>query len=209
MSPKDLSSCGTVGFVTGILGVLSVVPMLAWPPQSPEGVLHYPFTPEGFQVIQTWFFVHHIGLVVLLVGLAASGAVGPGRLARAAAWLAVLGMIGLTAMELFAIRFTEWETTTANEGALGAGYGITTSLVGIGMVGAGLAVLRARRWPGWWRPIPLLIGVTHFVVVTPAIFSNGYVIARLAIASWMALFAALGWGLRIEGHRLGTQEGAR
>ena len=203
MSPKALSTCGKVGFITGILGVLSVIPMLAWPEQSPAGLVRYPFTAAGFQTIQTWFFVHHMGLVIGLVGLALSGAMGEGRFGRGAAWLAVVGMIGLTGMELFAIQFAEWENTVASSGAMGAGYGITTNLVGLGMVGAGVSVLRARLWSGWWRFVPLLIGITHFVLVTPAIFSNGWVIARLAIASWMALFAALGWGLVVEAKRRG------
>ncbi len=198
MSPKTLSTCGKVGFITGVLGVLSVVPMLAWQPESPPGVLKYPFTTTGFRAIQSWFFVHHIGLVVALVALALSGAVGAGRIARAGAWLAVAGMVGLTGMELFAIRFSELDVKVANEGVMDAGYGITTTLVGFGMLVAGVAVLRVRRWTGWWRFVPLLLGVTHFVVVTPAVFSNGYVIARLTIASWMALFAALGWGIMAE-----------
>jgi hypothetical protein len=201
VSPSTLSKCGKIGFVTGVLGVLSVIPMLAWPAESPETVLHYPFTPTGFRVIQTWFFVHHIGLVVLLVGLALSGAMAAGRVARGGAWLAVVGMAGLTGMELFAMRFAEWERTAASEGVMGVGYGIVTNLVGLGLLIAGVGVLRARRWSGWRRFTPLLVAVTHFVVVTPAIFSNGYVIARLAIASWMALLAALGWALAVEARR--------
>jgi hypothetical protein len=201
MSTQALSRCGIVGFVTGILGVLSVVPMLAWPAQAPEGMVHYPFTVIGFYVIQTWFFVHHTGLVFLLAAVAMSGATGDGRLARAGAWLAVVGMIGLTGMELFAMKFAKWETQAASEGVMGAGYGITTSLIGLGMIGAGVGVLRARLWSGWWRYVPLLIGVAHFVVVTPAVFSNGYVIGRLAIGFWMALFASLGWGLMVEAKR--------
>lgn len=135
--------------------------MLAWPARSPERVLHYPFTPVGLRFMQMWFFVHHIGLLILLLALALSGAAGQGRLAR---------------------------TKAANEGVMGAGYGLTTSLVGLGMLAAGAGVIRARRWLGWWRYVPVLIGAAHFVVVTLAIFSNGYVIARLAIAFWMALF---------------------
>jgi len=201
MSPKALSTCGKVLLITGIVGALCVIPMLAWPVESPEGLVRYPFTPAAFQAMQTWFFVHHIGLVVGAVAFALSGATGPGRFGRIAAWLSVIGMIGLTGMELFAIQFAEWDNKVASMGVMGAGYGITTNLVGLGMLGAGVSVLRARIWSGFWRFVPLLIGITHFVLVTPAIFSNGYVIARLAIGTWMALFAALGWGLMAE-HRL-------
>ena len=174
--------------------------MLTWPPQSPEGHLSYPFTSTGFLVIQTWFFVHHLGLVTVLVALARSGAVGERRLARAGAWLGVVGMVMLTCMELFATRYAEWDTKAANEGVMGAGYGVSTSLVGLGMLGAGVGVLRARIWSGWRRFIPLLLGITLFLVVTPGMF-GGFVIARLAIGTWMALYAALGWSLVVEAGR--------
>jgi hypothetical protein len=109
--------------------------MLAWPVESPAGLVRYPFSPETFRAFQTWFFVHHIGLVVGAVGFALSGATGPGRFGRIAAWLAVIGMVGLTGMELFAIQFGEWDNKVASTGTMGAGYGITTNLVGLGMLG--------------------------------------------------------------------------
>jgi len=197
MSPKTISTAGKIGLVTGILGVLSAVVMLTWPAQSPPGRLSYPFTTTGFLVIQTWFFVHHLGLVTVLVALARSGAVGKARLARAGAWLGVVGMVMLTCMELIATHYAGWDTKAANDGTMGAGYGVSTSLVGLGMLAAGVGVLRARVWSGWRRFIPLLLGITLFLVVTPGMF-GGFVIARLAIGSWMALYAALGWSLVVE-----------
>jgi hypothetical protein len=204
MSPSGLSTSGKVLFATGVLGALTVIPMLAWPVESPAGLVRYPFSPETFRTFQTWFFVHHIGLVVGAVGFALSGATGPGRFGRIAAWLAVIGMVGLTGMELFAIQFGEWDNKVASTGTMGAGYGITTNLVGLGMLGAGVSVLRSRIWSGWRRFTPLSIGIAHFVFVTPAVFSNGWVIARLAIGTWMLLLAALGWGLLVE-TRLGPE----
>lgn len=68
-------------------------------------------------------------------------------------------------------------------------------MIGLGTVIAGIAVVRARVWTGWARWVPLAIGVMHFVVVTPAIFSGGFVAGRLAIGSWMLLFGALGFAL--------------
>ncbi len=200
LSPRTLTRIGALGLVTGLLGVASAALMLLWPAQAPSDVLSHPFTTEGFRTIQTWFFVHHLGLVALLVGLARSGAVPAGRLSKGGAWLAVFGTALLAAMELYAIRFAAWTTVAANEGAMGAGYGISTSLVGLGMLGAGWGVLRAGAWSGWRRFVPLLLGVTLFLVVTPGMFS-GFVIARLAIGSWMALFAALGWALVDETRR--------
>jgi hypothetical protein len=204
MSLQALSRSGKLGFITGVLGALGAVFMLAWPAQSQEGVLHYPFTIAGFRIIQAWFFVHHLGLVTLLVALALSGAVGRSRVARAGAWLGVIGMGMLAGMELFAMQYAEWNTKAANKSTMGAGYGITTSLIGLGMLVAGVGVLRAGTWSGWRRWIPLLLGVTLFLVVTPGMF-GGFVIARLAIGFWMALFAALGWAVVVEADRSRVQ----
>jgi hypothetical protein len=207
MSSVWLVRLGFVGVITAILGVASGGLMLAWPPQVPEEMLSYPFTPDGFRTIQLWFAVHHLGLIAVLVGFAGAAGLGRSRLARAGAILAVIGMVGLTGMEVYARGFAEWQTKAANEGTMGAGYGITTSLVGLGMVVAGIAVLRTRQWTGPWRQVPLAIGVMHFVVVTPAIFSNIYVLARIAIVTWIALFGALGWALVREARARASDPG--
>ena len=65
---------------------------------------HYPFTTSGFLIAQGWFFAHHVGLVLVLAALAVSGAVGPGRVARGGAWIAVIGIVLLTFAELLAMR---------------------------------------------------------------------------------------------------------
>ena len=77
---------------------------------------------------------------------------------------------------------------------LDALYGVSSVLIGIGMVVAGLAVLRAGRWTGWRRALVLVTGGYVFVPMMPARLGP-FVLARLAITGWMLLFAALGWAL--------------
>jgi hypothetical protein len=201
LTKRQLSLAGSIGLVAGALGLLAAGLLLAWPEQVAKGPVHYPFTVEGFTVAQIAFFLHHWGLVVALVALCLSGALGPGRAARAGGWLAVAGMLGLTFAELNTIRYAEWDFDTANAGLLGATYGVTTNLVGLGLLVAGVGAVRARVWSGWRRWLPLIIGIATFVELTPGMF-GGFVIARLAIAVWMLLFALLGQGLRAESARL-------
>jgi hypothetical protein len=188
-----LGRAGLIGLVTGLLGGLAAVVLLVWPPQIAKGPVSYPFTTTGFTIAQVAFFVHHIGLVIVVGGLAVSGAVGPRRYARWGVWLALVGMVGLTLAELNTIRFAEWDFDKANAGLLGATYGT----IGLGLLLAGVGALRARVWSGWRRWTPLVIGVATFVELTPGMF-GGFVIARLAIGFWMLLFAALGQSLRVE-----------
>jgi hypothetical protein len=79
MSTRFLSRAGLIGVAAGLLGALSALVMLLWPPQVAEDLVSYPFTTVGFYVAQVWFFVHHFGLVLVLVALALSDAVGVGR----------------------------------------------------------------------------------------------------------------------------------
>ena len=200
MSPHFQARAGLIGLATGLLGALSAVVMLFWPPQVAEDLVSYPFTTAGFHIAQGWFFVHHFGLVLALVALALSGAVGNGRLGRGGAWTAVIGMVALTFSELLAVRYADWNTDTANAGLMGTSYGISVTVIGLGMLAAGIGVLRAGVWHGWRRWTPLAIGIATFAVVTPGMF-GGFVIARLAIGSWLLLLAALGWSLYVESRR--------
>ena len=203
MSRQFLSRAGLIGVTAGLLGALSAVVMLLWPRQVAEELFSYPFTTVGFYVAQGWFFVHYFGLVLVLVALALSGALGMGRFVRWGAWVAVIGMVALTFCELLAMRYADWHSDTANAGLLGTSYGISVTLIGLGMLTAGLGVLRAGVWHGWRRWTPLAIGIATFAVVTPGMF-GGFVLALLAIGSWLLLLVALGWSLYVESRRLTT-----
>lgn len=200
MSQQHLSRAGITGLVTGLLGTLSALVLLAWPPQVAVGPLSYPFTTTGFQIAQTWFAVHHLGLLIALLALIASGAAGSGRFARGGAWVAAIGMVLLSLAELLATRYADWDYAAASASLMGTAYGIASTVIGLGMVAAGVGVLRARTWSGWRRWTPLAIGIAVFVIVTPGTFS-GFVLGRVAIGIWMLLFAALGWSLHAESRR--------
>ena len=197
LSRRHLRWAGTIGVAAGVIGALAAAVMIAWPAQVPKGPLMYPFTREGFLAAQAFFFVHHLAMVAVVAGFAASGAAGTSRVLRGGAWLAVLGTLLLSLAELNTMRFAELDTEQANAGLVGASYGISCNLVGLGMILAGAGTLRARRWTGWRRWTPLAIGIATFVELTPGMF-GGYVIARLAIGFWILLFGALGQALRTE-----------
>ena len=116
------------------------------------------------------------------------------------AWTAVIGMVALAFSEVLAMRYADWHHDTANAGWMGTSYGIAVTVIGLGMLAAGVGVLRADTWHGWRRWTPLAIGIATFAVVTPGMF-GGFVIARLAIGSWLLLLAALGWSLYVEARR--------
>ncbi len=137
MTRQQLSMAGLVGLATGILGALAALVLLAWPAQAPLEQVSYPFTIDGF-----------------LVALALSSAIGPGRIARAGAWVAVGGMVMLTFAELLSMRYANWDNEVANAGLMGTSYGVSCTVIGIGMLAAGAGVVRAGVWSGWHRWVP-------------------------------------------------------
>jgi hypothetical protein len=82
----------------------------------------------------------------------------------------------------------------AGPGVLGAAYGVATVLVGVGLILAGVAVVRERKWNGWRRLTVLIGGIAVFVIVIPGVFGP-FLAGRLAITAWMIFWAALGVAL--------------
>ena len=206
LSRSNLGRAGLLCLVTGILGAVLAGVLLAWPTDVDDSLLRYPFSENGFLTIQTVFAVHHLGLVAGVVALALSGAVGAGKVARAGAWLLVVGTLMLTAAELNTMRYADWTADAANEGLMGATYGISCTVMGVGAIMAGAGVLRARVWSGWRAWTPMVIGVSQFVMLTPGMF-GGFVIARLVIGTWMLMFGALGWSLYVESRATAPSQG--
>jgi hypothetical protein len=68
-------------------------------------------------------------------------------------------MVALTVSELIAIRYADWPTDLANAGLMGTCYGISVTVIGLGMLAAGISVLRAGVWHGWRRWTPLASGL--------------------------------------------------
>ena len=206
MPDLALRRAGLVCLVSGLLGGALAVVLLLWPTDVDVDLLRYPFSDRGFLVSQAVFAVHHVGLVVGAWALALSGAVGHGRVARVGAWAFVVGTVLLTAAEVNTMRYADWSSEAANEGVMGATYGISCTVIGVGAILAGAGVLRTGLWSGWHAWTPMVIGVAQFVMLTPGMF-GGFVVARLAIGAWMLMFAALGWALFVESRRVARADG--
>jgi hypothetical protein len=141
----------------------------------------------------TWFTaglssLSHLLLLAGMTGLWASGAMGRGRIARAGTWITVICWAILAIAELVDVVDTD---------VAGVLFGISTLGLPLGLILAGIATLRTRRWKGWHRFTPLIAGL--FVVV--AIFSSFALPAHdfdYAIAAWGLCFVLLGAAMRAE-----------
>ena len=130
----------------------------------------------------------HALVLVGIIGLARSGAAGDG-------WL---GKIGLGLAIIMGALFIPAELSIQVNQPLGSTLdGICSMGLGLGMILTGIAVLRAGRWQGWRRYIPLLFGLYPFLVIMPFIFLTGAP-NFVAIGGWGVFTLLLGVALRAE-----------
>lgn len=185
---------GAVCLVAALAGAASGI-YLAWmDPDVSTDRFSFPQEAGEFFTIQVFFVVQHLGLMLGLLALARTSAVPRTRLGLVGTYGAVIGMAGLAVMEAVAITARDVAVDSTTATVLGAGYGVVSVVLGVTLVAAGIAIARAGVWQGWRRWVVLALGVWVFFPMFPALatMTDG---ARLAIAGWMLLFAALGAAL--------------
>jgi hypothetical protein len=185
---------GLVCLAAGLLGAASGVFVVVVDPSVPDSRFSYPFAAGGFVAIQLWFAVQHLGLLVGQHALWVSGALGASRAARIGHVTALAGMVLLTVTEVLATWAASSPYPSDRTDVLDILYGVASLAIGVGLVVAGVAGLRAHTRTGPLRWLPLTLGIWVFVPMTPMIMA-GFVPARLSITGWMLLYAALGWAL--------------
>jgi len=193
---------GWVCLVAGWLGVAGAANAAIVEPAVAEDRFSYPFGPTAFITWAVFFFLQHVALVGGLYGFVRSGATGTGRMGRWGGWGAVVGMGGAAVAELVSISGVDSARSSARADAIGVVYGFASVLIGVGLVLAGIAVIRAQRWHRWARIVPVLLGIYVFVPLTPALLVSRDPVGRIAIAGWMVGFAVLGWALVRKGRAL-------
>jgi hypothetical protein len=185
------------GAIIGVIGGL--VTAFASPAVSTDRY-SYPYTPTGYVLAELTFIANHLLLLIGVLGIARSGAAGTGRLARTGLWTTAIGLVALTLCEVASTALADSAYPTPRTDTLGAGYGTATILIGAGLLLAGAAVIKTRRWTGWSRYVVLACGIAVFILVIPGVFST-FLAGRLVLVAWMVMFAALGLALVRSGDR--------
>ena len=106
---------------------------------------------------------------------------------------------------LGALLFAVAEVITP--GAPGASetlFAIAPNLAGLGLILAGVAVLRTGLWAGWRRWVTLALGVYVFAVLIPLVIATGGPPAYAAIAGllvWQVLWVLIAVAVLVETER--------
>lgn len=141
-----------------------------------------------------WFAVLlavlHVQQLAGLLALARSGFVGSGAVGRAGLGLAAIGGLLFMSGELVYL---------ADAGTSETVFGLASITSALGLVLAGVAVLRVRRWSGPARFLPVGLGAYIVVVLTPLLMATP--LGLLGIAGWASLWLLLGLALYRTGHR--------
>jgi len=133
-------------------------------------------------------------LLVGVAGLAVSGAAGTGWLGRVGLGIALLGRTSFLIGELRSF-------VQGSDDELFVPLGALTT--GLGMLLAGIAIVRTRRWGGWHRFIPLLAGLYPFVAMFPILAITGEPPLPM-ITLWGLLWLLLGLAMHAEASATGT-----
>ena len=139
---------------------------------------------SGWEPRLGWLFqaVIHVGELLAVLALAWSNAAA-GRVFQVAAGVAVLGQAVLAVAELIWPVLPDLGDTLFAVGPL---------LSGLGLIVAGVMVVRARQWQGWRRFAPLAVGAYVFVALIPVLIGSGGPPAPAAvwtICGWDVLWA--------------------
>ncbi len=193
-SPGHVSRLGMLCLIGAIIGVISALVTAFIPPAVSLDRYSYPYTPSGFVIAQLVFLLNHLLLLVGIIGLARSGAAGRSVVGRVGSGIAAAGMGVLSLCEVRALTLLNVAYPSPPTDLLDGFFGIASMLIGLGLVMAGVAVVRAKTWTGWHRFTPLACGASVFVILMPALF-GGFLAGRLAIGFWMLLFGGLGCAL--------------
>jgi hypothetical protein len=133
--------------------------------------------------------LNHVLLIVGVIGLAQSGVAGRG-------WLAITG-VGLTLLGLAALTIAEVIWALAGESSAELFYILGSVASMVGLVLAGIAVLRTGLWTGWRRYIVLATGLYIPLIMFPSFALPGYA-SNYAIGIWGICWLLLGVALWSE-----------
>jgi hypothetical protein len=187
-----LQRLGTACLASGVLGVIIGALTLAYPADVPDDQWSYPFPVGVGVVLGVVLGVTHLLTLAGYVGVLAVDPHAGRRAAVAALWVAIAGLAGLAVCEVAsgAIGGESTDSTAAN--VLGSLFGLTSLLIGVGSIVAGVAVVRAGRWTGMARWALLASGLILVVLVTPANISGNRYLIYPALMLWSLTFVPLG-----------------
>ena len=178
----------------GLIATCGAIITATIPSALPTTNISSPYTPGVSRVTEVIWTIAHLFMLIGTIGFARSGAVGSSRLGSIGNWIAIVGMALIVPCELGYAFFATAVDDSSEVMFLDSAMGLATMVAALGFLLAGSAMLRAGRWQGWQRFIPLLCGAFVVVVLMPIIFTLPDLFLW-PVAGWSACFVPLGIAL--------------
>ena len=141
----------------------------------------------SFTVAETIFITVQTLLLIGFFGVWWSNGVGNGMFGKSAFGLAALGHLIFVLVEIHSLIL----------GDLSPLFPLAPVSSAVGILLTGIAVLRAKRWQGWTRWMPLITGIYPFIFMFPFVAVTGETL-DIAIGFWGLIRLALGLAIRAQ-----------
>ncbi len=189
---NSLRPFGLACAASGIVGVAVCILTLSYPAAVPSNRWSYPFDANTQWIVGLVLAVTHLLTLAGFLGVLVARPFGPSRAATIGLWVAVVGYVGLTACEVFSGAIGSQRNDSTDANALGGAYGLTSLLIAIGSIVAGVVIVRrlGLRSIGW--SMVLWSGILILVLVTPASISDNLVASMVALTLWSLTLVPLG-----------------
>ncbi|GAB2656082.1 hypothetical protein [Kribbella swartbergensis] len=188
---NDIRKLAAVGLVGAALTALSGV-LVAAVVQPASDVSDeqwsYPWSSAALVPVSSLYAVFHLLVFAGMLGFARTVST---RAARIGTALALVGTFVFFVAELATIPFADQRMDDTGPQIVGAVFGLGVALTAVGLIVAGVSVLRSADWHGWRRYAPLAAGLWSLVMI--AVSFTGALAAGVAVygASLFVLYWAV------------------
>ena len=160
LSIRRLAVAGLTGAVLTVLSGVVIEAIVKPASDVSDDRWSYPWSSDALTPVSIVFAGVH--LLVFLGMLAFARTL---RRGRAGATLALAGTLLLFLAEFAGIPFADQDLNETGPQVVGGAFGLGVALTAIGLLVAGVGVLRSRDWQGWQRYAPMVAGVWSLLMI--------------------------------------------
>ncbi|MEU0090702.1 hypothetical protein [Kribbella sp. NPDC006257] len=160
LSIRRLTVAGLTGAVLTVLSGVVIEAIVKPASDVSDDRWSYPWSSDALTPVSIVFAGVH--LLVFLGMLAFARTL---RRGRAGATVALAGTLLLFLAEFASIPFADQRMNETGPQVVGGAFGLGVALTAIGLLVAGVGVLRSQDWQGWQRYAPVVAGVWSLLMI--------------------------------------------
>jgi hypothetical protein len=162
---NDIRKLAAAGLVGGALTAASgafVAAVIQPATDVSDEMWSYPWSSDALVPVSVLFAAFHL---LVFLGMVAFARSVSHRAARVGTALALVGTFVFFLAEFATIPFAEQRLDDTGPQIVGGAFGFGVTLTAVGLIVAGISVLRSGGWQGWRRYAPLSAGLWSLVMI--------------------------------------------